>query len=393
MRTRTRLLLAFLGVYLVLAAVTGALVVLVMEGSLRDAAEQRVVGVLDAGGFSLSPEVVQRMEALTGYRIRVLADDAAVPDGSFLIRHSGTSLAVDHRTAEYRNLQQAVFSGTALTLVLGVVIFAVVAWWLARQFAQPLETLAGAARIIGGGDLDAAVPTVGSGEVRDLAGDLEQMRSRLRDLDRQRREAERLATLGLFTATIAHEVRNPLSAVRLTVQMLARRHGEDPGLTLISEELERLDLIIDELLAFSKGISIRRERVDLRALADRVLQLLRRQAEHAGVDLIVEGQAQADLDPARIQQLLLNLILNAIQAQSGGGEVHVVVSAESLRVEDAGPGVAPEVLTRLFEPFASTKAEGTGLGLHLARAIAKAHGSDLRYERVGERSVFSMRLR
>jgi signal transduction histidine kinase len=389
MRTRVRLLVAFVAVYAVLAVATGATVLLVMESSLSAAAEVRVTRVLAAGGFSLSPEVVARMETLTGYRIQPLAAEDALPEGWLRVDHQGTVLAVDYRSEEYHRLTRAVIGGTAVALVLGVLLFAAVAWALARQFAVPLERLAVAARTIGRGNLDVAVVSSGTAEVRALGEDLEQMRVRLAALDRANRQAERLATLGLFTATIAHEVRNPLSAVRLTVQLLRRRHGEDPGLALVEEELERLDLIIDELLAFSKGVTVERQVTDLRPVAEHIAHLLRRQAEHAGVTVQVEGECTLNVDPARLRQLLLNLTLNAIQAQHGDeGTVIIRLRSDGLEVEDHGPGVPAELVPHLFEPFTTGRKEGTGLGLHLASAVANAHGAQLRYLRSDHRTCF-----
>lgn len=385
-RTRVRLLLAFVIVYTVLAVATGAAVVAIMEASLRATAAARVTQVVEAGGFSLSPSVLERMQTLTGYRLALVTSDTDAPEDWLRIAHGDAVLAVDHRTAEHRALVRTVLIGTALALVVGVIVFAGVAWALARQFATPLERLAQAARRIGDGDLQAAVPIGGSGEVRALAADLDQMRLRLDDLDRQRRQAERLATLGLFTATIAHEVRNPLSAVRLTVQLLRRKIGDDPGIAIVEDELERLDLIIDELLAFSKGVTVRPETVALRPLAEHVVRLLQRQAEHAGVDLVVVGEADVHADPARLRQLLLNLVLNAIQVQHGDGHVAIHLCNDGLTVEDHGPGVDPALVATLFEPFVSGRPQGTGLGLHLAQAIAVAHGGRLRYERVDGRT-------
>jgi len=393
MRTRVRLLLAFVVVYAVLAVATGAAVLGIMTASLRATAEARVAQVLAEGGFSLSPSVLARMQTLTGYTMRAVASAEAVPVDWLSISQGDTVLAVDYRTVEHQRLVGAVVGGTAVALVVGVLVFALVAWALARQFATPLERLARAARGIGSGDLEQAVVVGGSGEVRALGLDLEQMRLRLCALVEQRQQAERLATVGLFTATIAHEVRNPLSAVRLTIQLLRRRQEQpqaaggtsrgdiDPHLALVEEELERLDLIVDELLAFSKGIQVAPERIDLHTVVAHVLRLLQRQAEHAGVTLRIDGEAEVRADPARLRQLLLNLVLNAIQAQHGGGEVVVHLRSDGLSVEDRGPGVAEDLVPHLFTPFASGRVQGTGLGLHLAQAIAAAHGAHLRYER------------
>ena len=283
MRTRSRLLLSFVAVHLILALVTGGVAWALIDRSLRRQAEAKVGDVLAQGGFSLSDEVLARMRTLTGYDFRVL--DAPVPPrpGTVVVERGGRMVEVSYLTDDYRRASRAVVVATAAVVVIGVGAFALVAWWLARQFARPLEVLAGAARTIGRGELGQPVPAVGSGELAALAADLEQMRARIQALDRQHRQAERLATLGVFTATIAHEVRNPLSAVRLTVQMLARQLPGDPGLALIGEELERLDLIVDELLGFSKGMTVSPAAHDLRPAVEHVVRLLRRQAEHAGV--------------------------------------------------------------------------------------------------------------
>ena len=381
MRTRSRLLLSFVGVHLVLALVTGWVVWALIDRSLRLQAEAKVGDVLDQGGFSLSDEVIARMRTLTGYDFRVLDAPEPARPGTVVVERGGRTVEVSYLTEDYRRASRAVVMTTGAVVVIGVLAFALVAWWLARQFARPLEVLAGAARTIGRGDLGQPVPAVGSGEFAALAAALEQMRARIEALDRQHRQAERLATLGVFTATIAHEVRNPLSAVRLTVQMLARQLPADPGLALIGEELERLDLIVDELLGFSKGMTVAPAAHDLRPPVEHVVRLLRRQAEHAGVRVRIEGEGRALVDAGRLRQLVMNLLLNAIQAQHGDGEVVVRLRDGGLEVADAGPGVPEALVEHLFEPFASQRPDGVGLGLHLASAIAVAHGARLRYER------------
>lgn len=381
MRTRSRLLFSFVAVHLVLALVTGWVAWALIDRSLRHQAQAKVGDVLAQGGFSLSDEVIERMHALTGYDFRVLDGPVPPRPGTVVVERGGRTVEVSYLTDDYRRASRAVVMATAVVVVVGVGAFALVAWWLARQFARPLEVLAGAARTIGRGELGLPVPFVGSGELAALAADLEQMRTRIQALDRQHRQAERLATLGVFTATIAHEVRNPLSAVRLTVQLLARQWPDDPGLALINEELERLDLIVDELLGFSKGMTVAPAPHDLRPPVEHVVRLLRRQADHAGVAVRIEGDGRAQVDPGRLRQLVMNLLLNAIQAQHGDGEVVVRLRDGGLEVADAGPGVPEALVEHLFEPFASQRPDGTGLGLHLASAIAQAHGARLRYER------------
>ncbi len=388
MRTRNRLLIGFVAVHLVLTVVMGMIAWRWLDHAMKMQAQDsaRSVGrVLAQGGFPLTDEVVEKMRALTGYQFRVLPALSEPRPGTVQVAEAGKVVEVDFRSDTYLAASRAVFIGTLIMIVAGSLAFWLVAWWLAGQFARPVERLAGAARIIGAGDFERAVEPVGSGEFLQLAHELELMRKRLSELDRQHRQDERLATLGTFTATIAHEVRNPLSAVRLTVQLLARRTGDDPGVRLIMEELERLDLIVDELLAFSKGMQVTPQRCDLREVAEDVARLLRRQAEHAGAEIAITGASTVTADPARMRQLLMNLLLNAIQAvqtmkPENQGVVTIVLQADGLRVSDNGPGVDPALAARLFEPFTTNRAAGTGLGLHLAKAIAEAHGATLRLD-------------
>lgn len=380
MRLRVRLVAGFVAVHLVLSLAAGAVAWTWLDARGRAQAEDsaRSIGrVLDGGGFSLTPQVLERMRDLTGFEFRVLAGPEALRPGTVQV---GT-VEIDYRTAAWRRDSAQVLWGTVILFLGGSAVFAVLATSLATQIAKPVERLAGSARAIGAGSWDAPVPAAGSGEIGELARELERMRLRLTELDRAHRDAERLATLGTFTATIAHEVRNPLSAVRLTVQMLARQRPEDPSLSLITEEMERLDLIVDELLAFSRGMAIQPEPVALLPVVEGVVRLLRRQAEHTAVTVTVEGLGgTVCADPNRLRQLAMNLLLNAIQAaQRGGGTVTVRLATDGFAIDDDGPGVDAEQLPHLFEAFRTTRPDGTGLGLHLARTIARAHGAELHH--------------
>lgn len=391
MRLRLRLVAGFVAVHLLLSAAAGVVAWRWLDRAQHDQAEQsaRSVGaVIAGGGFSLSPRVLDRMRTLTGYEFRVLTMPEPIRDGTVQVGEGVFTVEIDYRNAAWHAASRSVLWGTILLSLGGSAAFALVATYLAGQFARPVERLAVSARAIGTGAWDQPVPHIGSGEVAELARELEGMRQRLTTLDHAHRQAERLATLGTFTATIAHEVRNPLSAVRLTVQMLAKRYPTDAGLAMILDETERLDLIVDELLSFSRGMAATPVPTDAWTLISHVVRLLARQAEHAGVTVITRderhGDSRINVDPLRLRQLAVNLLLNAIQAAQSGTadqpEVCIVLSDTSLRITDNGPGVPADLAPHLFEAFRTTRKDGTGLGLHLARAIAEAHGATLRYE-------------
>lgn len=389
MRLRLRLVTGFVAVHLVLSAAAGLVAWTWLDASQRTQAEEsaRAVGaVIARGGFSLSERVVERMRTLTGYEFRVLTSPEDIRPGTVQVVEGGLVVEIDYRNAAWQRYSRQVLWGTVFLFLGGSAIFALVATYVARQFARPLEQLVEGARTIGAGTWITPLPAVGTGEVAELARELERMRVQLVALDQAHRHAERLATLGTFTATIAHEVRNPLSAVRMTVQLLSRRLPNDPGLELIISEIERLDLMVDELLGFSRGMTITKEPTDLAVVVTSIVRLLQRQADHAAVGLAVRDERthkpmMVSADPQRVRQLLLNLVLNGIQAvQRGPGtRVDIVIGDTSLGVYDDGPGVTPELRGRLFEPFSSSRPAGTGLGLHLAKSIADAHGCRLRH--------------
>lgn len=395
MRTRTRLLIAFLAMHLGLSSLLGLVAWLLISTHLRGqaaAAAASVGRLVGQTSFAREEPNRSRIMELTGYYFEVLpAGQVPVDRPGWIVAVSGpVAVAVDYRTRSYREAATTVLLGTLTVFAAGSLAFGLLAWWLAGRLARPIESLSAAARAIGAGDSDRPVPAVGQGEIAALAVDLEQMRQRLIASSAAVRRAERLAVLGTFTATIAHEVRNPLSAVRLTVQLLQRRLPGDEGLTLIAAELERLDLTVDELLAFSRGIAVSCECCRLEAIAADIRRLLARQAAHAGVTIELHGQATVQADPARMRQLLMNLVLNAIQAQSGGGVVTITVQADGLIVADHGPGIPPDLRTTLFDAFASSRPGGTGLGLHIAKAIAEAHGARLELVEVPHGACFRL---
>jgi two-component system sensor histidine kinase HydH len=195
--------------------------------------------------------------------------------------------------------------------------------------------------------------------------------------------SESLAAMGRMAAGIAHEIRNPLAIIKATAMRLRRRYEDpqspDEKFAYIDDEVERLDGILSGYLQFARDEPARLVPLDLAALVDRSLRLAAPEFEPSGVRL------QADLPPAcpvradaaRIQQVILNVVLNAVQAMPQGGKLRVRLVQTDGRVrlsfEDTGPGIDAAVRGRLFEPFVTTKEKGSGLGLAVARRIVEEH--------------------
>jgi len=208
----------------------------------------------------------------------------------------------------------------------------------------------------------------------------------LRRLEGELRKADQLALLGRMAAQMAHEIRNPLAAMRGSAQLL----GQDPDVSPTAERLvrilvresDRLTRLVEEVLRFSRPNVPNRKPVDLAVLASETVEMLREDPLATGVQLELEVETLAlEVDPDQLRQVLLNLIRNALEAVESRGTVKVTVARQGdvacLRVRDSGPGMEEAVQARLFEPFFTTKQGGTGLGLATAHAMIHSHGGQL----------------
>ncbi len=196
----------------------------------------------------------------------------------------------------------------------------------------------------------------------------------LRELGRVRR----LAEIGQMTAAIAHEIRNPLTGIVSAAQMVAETPGEVAEFgRIIEDEALKLNELCDEFLDFARPLNLHIEPIDCENLVRRVCAEYATVTTRKRVVLSLKKQSKNPKikgDAFRTEQVCRNLILNAIQAAPEGGTVVVGISKYKLFVEDDGPGLEPESLQKLFTPFYTTKANGTGLGLSNVRKIVDAHG-------------------
>jgi len=200
--------------------------------------------------------------------------------------------------------------------------------------------------------------------------------------------ADRLSALGMLAAGVAHEIRNPLVSVRTFIQLLPERLSDEEFRTTFRDlalaEIERICALINDLLAFARPPA-QRESTDLNELAAQIIRLLDAEARKRDVAVVCRGDAtlpRVVVDDAQVKQVLMNVILNAIEACEPHGSVVVVTRTEESRgerwcaviVADSGSGIAPEHVEQIFDPFFTTKNEGSGLGLFIARQIVDEHG-------------------
>lgn len=235
-------------------------------------------------------------------------------------------------------------------------------------------------------------------EVAAMAAALHGAQEARASLQRELAARERLASLGRVVAGVAHELRNPLASIKLRVD-LARMQGTaapPEDLADIADEVSRLDRLVVDLLTLSGRKPGPRVAQDLGALVRRRAELMAPWADALGVSLRVTGDARAVVDVDALARAVDNLLRNAAQASPAGGVVRAVIASEGARVtvsvEDDGAGVPEDRVAELFEPFFTTRPEGTGLGLALTRAVAEAHGGAVRYARAGAVTRFVMEL-
>ncbi|MEE8192875.1 MAG: ATP-binding protein [Gemmatimonadales bacterium] len=277
--------------------------------------------------------------------------------------------------------------------LLAVALSAVVVATLAtRRITRPLERLADGAGAVAQGELELAVAEDGPDEIRRVARAFNTMTVSLRQTLRELSRRESLAAVGEFAASLAHEVRNPLTAIRLDLQR-AREHLSDGerSSALVDHalhEVARLDASVTGGLRLARSGQPSLTPLDLRQPLEAAYHAAEPRFNASGAVLeplvLPTDPVWTKGDAGALEQLFLNILLNAAEASGAGmragveferadGTVHV-------SIWDRGKGIAPEQMDRIFEPFYSTSPEGTGLGLPIARRIARAHGGELEIE-------------
>jgi len=265
---------------------------------------------------------------------------------------------------------------------------------LIRNATQPLERLAEGAARVADGRFDVTVSVDRDDEVGRLAAAFNHMTERLRErhlLEARLMAAEKRAEIGQLASGLAHEIKNPLNALSLGLDVLRRRHrpGEEAAaaeygarIETLREEINRLAVLINNFLAFGRPLTITAIPVDLAALVGATLSDLSEIAERARVRVesrIAPGLPRVSADASLVKSALWNLVQNAVQSmEKSGGDLTVTAASDAagvtLVVEDTGPGLEPADLPRLFEPYFSTKEGGVGLGLAMVKRIVEEHG-------------------
>lgn len=285
--------------------------------------------------------------------------------------------------------RQKVWAVTGVIVVIGILA----ALWMARRLISPILLLNRAAYRVGEGDFGTAIPEKGVGEIGELATTFNTMSRQLKELVTAIRSAqenlvrtEKLYALGEFSTGLAHEIKNPLTSIKMLIQRAGEQgeplQGED--LEVIIEELDRIDYTVSRFLRSARQSEMAFAETDINSLVEDVLAITGPKIEKSGVHIekILEDHlAPLRVDGPSIKQVLMNGILNALQAMPTGGELSISTSliddALHCTISDTGDGVSEENLKHIFDPFFTTKEDGTGMGLAVAWNIAQQHGGRL----------------
>jgi signal transduction histidine kinase len=288
-----------------------------------------------------------------------------------------------------------------------VVIFSLgilVSLYLARKYTQPLHEVVTAAKHVAAGDLTKTIEVEGEDEIAELTHSFNEMVEKLRqhrELEERLREAERLSAVGKLASGIAHEIRNPLNFMNLSIDHVRTRLGSGrpegvaEALTLMShikDEIHRLNGMIENFLTVGKPLALYKSDVDLVVLIREVVGLAHQKAVEQGIAIeVLEATPipRLQADPVQIKTCLMNVVLNAIQAMPTGGRLRVTTQhgaqtrheghvpepngAVEVIISDTGLGISEEDLNRIFNPYFTTKKLGIGLGLAITKKIVEEH--------------------
>jgi len=297
------------------------------------------------------------------------------------------------RSLEIENAQWILLAALGFAILLCFVLLSV----LLVLVERPLEELMDTIERVRHGDLSTRVgfakrdDDIGrlGRQFNEMVEQLNESRRKLEEFhQREMARAEHLATLGELAAGLAHEIRNPLAGIAGVVEVMSKDlPANSPSRAVmgdVQKEIRHIQDILNDLLFYARPRPPAFHPSDLNATIEQAVMLARQQVRNKPVQILFTANSSlplVDHDPALIQQVVLNLLLNGIQAISGAGKVEVTATREQdqaiVEVADTGRGIPADALPKIFKPFFTTRSEGTGLGLSLANGIVQSHGGKI----------------
>lgn len=296
------------------------------------------------------------------------------------------------------NLLERQASRSALYTLILLLVTTLVTGFLVWRFTRPIKELSIAARQVAGGNFDFRVPAERQDEMGTLAAAFNEMTAKLaraRELETQLHQAEKGAVVGRLAAAIAHEIRNPLNYINLTLDHLRSSFaptdaGKRETFARLTDQLKtevaRINRHITDFLKYSRPSTLELQEVDVCSEAQDALRTIEVKADESGIETRIIQKDQLPrimVDPESLRSVLTNLVINAVEATDGdGGSILITLSNESkdfvkVEITDTGRGIAAEDISKVFEPYFSTKETGTGLGLAIVKKAIDDHGGTI----------------
>jgi len=435
LRLQYRILIPFALVALAATLSTAFVTLRVTTAAIERRAEGQIVNaarLLSSSGFATSPAILGSVKAITGADVvtyalsgEVLTTTLSPDDSRSIVSALGRSVPTDS-TRGREGLRRiacdgpcfvainsvpsrpdtvvavvvrgdALAAGTdsltrqvLLVAFLGLVAMVLVSQFVARRVTAPLDALVQFARDVASGAAGRRAP-VGSDEAGRLGRAFNDMLDRIEDSRAALVRSEKLGLAGLFAARVAHDVRNPLSSIKMQTQLLRMRlstAGDAQGVSALDAvqlDIAQVESVVRDLLELARPGELRREPAQPNDIVSATLTQVEAQMTYRKIRIertLAPDVPRMSLDARRLQQALLNVVNNAADAMPTGGLLSVTTrrlnDGVEIEVADDGVGVDPALVDRIFDPFVSTKREGVGLGLVNVKAVVDLHGGTIR---------------
>jgi signal transduction histidine kinase len=428
LRLHHRIVLPFAVVALVATSASAWLSLSVVSREFQARIRSQVLNTADVisfGGFAFNPAILRSVKAITGADVIAFDNSGAVvsstvdPSATALIQtviagvgsaggagtvremacehpcfvsykpiadRPGTTLAVIVESAESASAIRAVSRSIMLAAVASLVALVAVSQIVARRVTSPIDELVHFSQDVGAGTTRRA--REGDDDVGRLGAAFNQMLDRLDESKVKKLRNEKLALAGLFAARVAHDIRNPLASIKINTQMLeatVKRDGKNAALVNATlHDISQIESVIRDLIELARPGELRQVPADINAVVRSVVRQLDARLSHRRVQttlILPDRLPQVIMDTERFAQVLTNVFVNAIDAMPTGGTLTVSTRFDRadiiIEVDDDGVGIDPGMVTRVFDPFVSTKPEGVGLGLVNAKAVIEGHGGSI----------------
>jgi len=298
-----------------------------------------------------------------------------------------------------RKMQDTILYMAGFSILLALLIGFMVGHPLTRSIAR----LNQGAEVVSGGNFDVKIDVETEDELKDLADSFNIMTADLKEAQKKLLQSEKMAALGQIAAAVSHELKNPLTGIKMAAYLLKDTLGEgnvevNKCLADIESSVDRANKIVMEILAFSQPVNPIFNAVNVNEVLTEILPLLEYQAQVHSINLVKElahGLAPVKADKDQLKQIFENLMTNALQAMGVGGVLTLVTSQDKdniiVKVKDTGVGIAEENIKSIFQPFFTTKDKGIGLGLAIVNKIFKKHQGTITVEsRLGKGTTFTV---